>query len=710
MPMDWEWGFVPLSSTNPPTNEAKERFPRIAAEKRGPKQKRDLHEVDPDPYIHWTDLKMGRTHTSRPDAPSASTQPQVHEHVAPLQDEVGREFLEKLSSQGKKNKAPAPEAGSSQGPPAKRSRTEVVGGKEVGRKRYQKKQMPVASGPVLKLSKSASGPRPESSEGTARTSSPLYSSPVPSGTLSGRHSKCGARGPYTSRSPAEEEHISPPETQDTGASNIGADSEAAGRAEPQDAPDAPSSTKTSSAPPPEAPTVEPTGATPTPPPNQGPSASEPAPSPSQGPAAAKPPPPEGTKLLKPEPFKGKATASGTATSSSQQLALHAGRAAVAAGETATGLLGQITELKRGGHELGHLLEYAERWNRADVSAATRGLGKDRLPAIDPAGPRCSEHHFIRLRRAVRELDNAWHDATNNVVSTADARKRLFEELLWEHRDLSEAHSHCQAIPEASIEALKAQLSTLQGEKEQLIQEHRKALDAQKAITRGLKDELIQIGLRHDQELKDAKAAAEAQLKEALDDSVNSTAVLRAELEEGGKARKAADIGIPNGPAEDSTRGLLKAHYPKNKKIRKPEMLLRKARVIVDFINRKIVDFINRKQRDGSRRRINFIVTLHQHQGKRKLAKIFSDMSFESSADSYISDGSNSVDSYDFIDKSTTVGKVFANLHDGVTKPNIDLSTKYHQIYVIGEPSHDQEETSEAFGDLGNPYVDPSDLR
>jgi hypothetical protein len=66
--------------------------------------------------------------------------------VAPLQAEVGREFLEKLTSQGKKNKAPAPEAGSSQGPPAKRSRTEVVGGKAVGKRRYQGKQMTVASG------------------------------------------------------------------------------------------------------------------------------------------------------------------------------------------------------------------------------------------------------------------------------------------------------------------------------------------------------------------------------------------------------------------------------------------------------------------------------------------------------------------------------------------------------------------------------------
>ncbi|KAK1645576.1 hypothetical protein QYE76_063381, partial [Lolium multiflorum] len=90
----------------------------------------------------------------------------------------------------------------------------------------------------------------------------------------------------------------------------------------------------------------------------------------------------------------------------------------------------------------------------------------------------------------------------------------------------------------------------------------------------------------------------------------------------------------------------------------------------------------------------------------KLAKIFSDMSFESSADSYISDGSSDVDSYDFIDKSITVGKVFINLDDDVTKPNIDLSTKYHQIYAI----EDQEETSEAFDDLGNPYVDPSNLR
>ena len=41
-----------------------------------------------------------------------------------------------------------------------------------------------------------------------------------------------------------------------------------------------------------------------------------------------------------------------------------------------------------------------------------------------------------------------------------------------------------------------------------------------------------------------------------------------------------DIGIPNGPADDGTRGLLKAHYPKNKKVRKPKILLSKAQDIV----------------------------------------------------------------------------------------------------------------------------------
>ncbi|KAK1605100.1 hypothetical protein QYE76_028773 [Lolium multiflorum] len=525
MPDDWEWGFLPLSSTNPPTKEAKDRFPRIEADRRGPCRKRPLDQVDPDPYIHWTDLKMGRTHTSRPgnfssEAPGSSDDLTVLE-----------------------NKAPAPDAGSSQAPPAKRFRTEAFAGKVAGKRRYKGKMMPVSSGPALTLSKSASGTKPEGPEGTARASTPPpQSSPVPTGTGNpyasplGGTSSAGRAAPTLPEHRVEEDLISPPEKQDIGASNIGADEEAAGRAEPlvppvpkrkkkkktkesspskpmpdpsapasstlgQDAPDARSPRRTSSAPPPEAPSAEPTGTTPTPPLEVL----------------------KITKFLKPEALKGKATASGTSSAGPRSLVLHAGPAAVAAGEKPSGILGRITELKREGRELG-LLPYAEKWNTADVSAATRGLGKDRLPAPDPAGPRCTEEHYIRLRRA----------------STAFARKHLFEELLWEHRDLAEAHNKCQAIPEASIEALKTQLTALQGEKEQLIREHREALDAQETYSKELKEQLIQLGLEHNKAMKAAQAAAEDKLNEALEDANNSTVVLQAELEEGDKARKAAE--------------------------------------------------------------------------------------------------------------------------------------------------------------------------
>jgi len=68
------------------------------------------------------------------------------EHATPLGAEVGQEFLEKLSSRGQKKKAPAPEAGSSDAPPAKRLRKEMVAGKLVTSKRHRKREMPVASG------------------------------------------------------------------------------------------------------------------------------------------------------------------------------------------------------------------------------------------------------------------------------------------------------------------------------------------------------------------------------------------------------------------------------------------------------------------------------------------------------------------------------------------------------------------------------------
>jgi hypothetical protein len=50
-------------------------------------------------------------------------------------------------------------------------------------------------------------------------------------------------------------------------------------------------------------------------------------------------------------------------------------------------------------------------------------------------------------------------------------------------------------------------------------------------------------LRHSQELKEAQAAAEAKLDESLKEFTNSSAVLRAELEEQSRARKAAEDRI-----------------------------------------------------------------------------------------------------------------------------------------------------------------------
>jgi hypothetical protein len=79
--------------------------------------------------------------------------------------------------------------------------------------------------------------------------------------------------------------------------------------------------------------------------------------------------------------KGKETAPGASSGGQRPLVLHVSRAASAAGEKATGLLGRITAFQREGRELGHLLPYAEKWNAADMSKATRGMGKDRLPRL-----------------------------------------------------------------------------------------------------------------------------------------------------------------------------------------------------------------------------------------------------------------------------------------------------------------------------------------
>jgi hypothetical protein len=93
-----------------------------------------------------------------------------------------------------------------------------------------------------------------------------------------------------------------------------------------------------------------------------------------------------------------------------------------------------------------------------------------------------------------------------------------------------------------------------------------------------------------------------------------------------------------------------------------------------------------------------------------LANLLGGMSFGSFTDSDLDSDSESVDSFSFIDKSTLIREVFADRYDGVTDPEDDHSRPtYHQVYVIDESSRPVDETSEAFDDLGNPYIDPADF-
>ncbi|KAK1613292.1 hypothetical protein QYE76_036965 [Lolium multiflorum] len=59
----------------------------------------------------------------------------------------------------------------------------------------------------------------------------------------------------------------------------------------------------------------------------------------------------------------------------------------------------------------------------------------------------------------------------------------------------------------------------------------------------------------------------------------------------------------------------------------------------------------------------------------------------------------------------TFEEVFTDLYDGVTCPEADENTTAtdHQICVITGAGREEDEESEAFDDLGNPYVEPADL-
>ncbi|KAM0872708.1 hypothetical protein ACQ4PT_038528 [Festuca glaucescens] len=519
-----------------------EDFPRIAAEEPESFAPKRLYEddKDPDPYTVGNVHKMGPTHSRRPGntpAPrssraranacdnddddcillevsgplllayalsamsvSADQDRQVLEQATPLAAEVGDPPASRV------RKASAPEAGSSGAPASKRQKVTSSGPP----RKKKRNAIPTSSGPALELTGSAPRMRPEASRDIGKTQHPPpHDSPAHSGAGKAHSSPRGGTPSSGSAAPKKKHHraegdsSSLPEVEDTGASNTGAGSGHTGQPEP-------------SAPP----VLEQTSQIVTASPAKGAAAPPPA-------SSSKPPPaPSGQKLsrkstnITAEQLSGAVEAAVAQPTGSRELTLHVGRAAIAAGEKVSAQLGRIVELNRGEANLGVLQRYVDKWNTSDMTEATLGVGKDRQAVIDPRGPRNTVQHLARLKHAMREFDNAWHDANQNVLGMLDSRKQLFEELLWEHRDLTEAHS-----------ALQLTHSQCRAEKEKLALQHRNELQAQKDETAKLKEELIQAGLRHAGALKEAIAAGEAKVEEAKKQLVDTEEQLRRELGE-----------------------------------------------------------------------------------------------------------------------------------------------------------------------------------
>ncbi|KAM0889398.1 hypothetical protein ACQ4PT_027716 [Festuca glaucescens] len=483
-----------------------EDFPRIAAEEPGSFAPKRLYadDEDPDPYTVGNVHKMGPTHSRRP--VPADQSPQVLEHVTPLAAEVGDRPAPRV------RKTPASDAGRSAEPVPKRQKTSGTGPS----RKKRKNEIPTSSGPALELTRSAPGMRPEALQDTSQQQHSPQQSPAHSGAGKTHSSPRGGRTSLGSAAPKQRHHragdfTSPPETEDVGAGNMGAGSELSGRLEPL-VPPVPEKTK-------QAPASSPSRTSSS-------AATKPS-SPVKGAAAGKPPSAPRQNFRKGIEVTGEqlsaavtAAAAPPTSSQGQTLVLHAGRAAITAGEKVSAQLGRIVELNRGDANLGGLQRYVDKWNVADLTDATLGVGKDKKLVIDSRGPRSTVQHLGRLKHAIKEFDNAWHDVNNNVLGVLDSRKQLFEELLWEHRDLTEAHS-----------ALQLTHSQCRAEKEKLALQHWNELQAQKDETAKLKEELIQAGLRHAGALKEAIAAGEAKVEEAKKQLADAEEQLRRELGE-----------------------------------------------------------------------------------------------------------------------------------------------------------------------------------
>nr|XP_051190263.1 uncharacterized protein LOC127303587 [Lolium perenne] len=335
-----KYGLAPYSRNNsPPPREEPASFTpdRIFRD-----------DCDADPFVKKH--KMGPTHTKLPGnfptplpandsgsddevtileiLPQPTPTPRSWSARLRCKRKLARSSLDNLASRGRKNKAPTPEASPSRAPPAKRSK-KGGGGKPYSTKRYRG-QMPACS-----------EHHPERTGQEA-------------GSLRGRHQDLN--------SPSSKS-----DTEDTGASNIGAGKEVAERAEPPVPPSPKKKKKAATSP---AKTMPETSAPASSPPAkeapEAPAPSKDAPAPPLEASTGKPAHPGGAPLTA-QQLDVVVTAATAPPSGSQALTLHAGRAAVTASDKASAQLGRITELSRGEVSLGPLQAYAEKWNLADLS-------------------------------------------------------------------------------------------------------------------------------------------------------------------------------------------------------------------------------------------------------------------------------------------------------------------------------------------------------
>ncbi|KAM0857704.1 hypothetical protein ACQ4PT_048304 [Festuca glaucescens] len=559
MPVDWKWGLQPHSRRRPP---ASQNFARISAEEPESYTPGRTHEddEDPDPFRTGSAHEMGSSHTSRSgntSAPrpsrarandsgsdkddcvilevldplplsyvfpamsvSADRGRQVLEHVTPLAAEVGDPPASRV------RKASAPDAGTNDASASKRRKILSSGPP----KKKKKNAIPISSGPALELTRSAPGMRPEAPQDTSKAQDTPQKSPAHSGagkapsSPRGGTTSAGTAAPNQKDHRAEEDFSSPPEFQDAGASNTGAGSDQTGRSEPLVPPVLEKRTEAPIASP--AKTSSSTRSKPSSP-AKGAAAPPPA-------SSSKPPPaPSGKKSssrrsanITAEQLSGAVQAAVTLAASSQSLTLHTGRVAAAISAKVSAQTGRVIELNHGAANLGELQQYVDAWNTSDLTEASLGVGKDGKMVIDTRGPRNTVQHLARLKHAVREFDNAWHDVDKNVLGVLDSCKKLFEDLVWEHRDLTEAFA-----------ALKLSHSQCQAEKEELSLQHQRDLQAQRTETDKLKEQLVQAGLQLAGALKEAIAAGEAKVEEAKKQLAEAQDQLRQELEEERKLRK-----------------------------------------------------------------------------------------------------------------------------------------------------------------------------